>query len=124
MKREEMERERGEREALVARDAAPSGADGGLEEAASLGSVPELLEFVREHPDVNELPPEVLEKLKKGKKLMQAYAEYESERLRDELAAERQNRKNSERSPGSVSSAGGDDSELEELLAVFDSVFK
>lgn len=97
---------------------------GELEEAASLGSVPELLEFVREYPDVTTLPDEVLEAVRGGKPLMRAYAEYENARLRDELAAHNQNRRNAERTPGSVGSSAGESSEIDELLAVFDSVFK
>lgn len=95
-----------------------------LEEAASLGSVPELLEFIGAYPDVHVLPEEVLDAVKGGKKLMQAYAEYENAKLRDELTAQKQNRRNAERTPGSVRSDAGEDGELEELLAVFDSVFR
>lgn len=95
-----------------------------VEDDETLKDMPELLEFVREHPDVFELPSEVVDKLKAGMKLSQAYAMYENEKLREQLSAVKQNERNAQTAPGSALGDAQGGSEVDELLAIFNSVFK
>lgn len=90
----------------------------------ALGDTPELLEFVKAYPDVFDIPNEVKKLMKEGKSLLTAYREYENAQLKAELNALKQNKKNAATTPGSVGGNATGDEELDELLRVFNSVFK
>lgn len=71
------------------------------------GSEDEWLAFVREHPDVTELPERVVRRLAAGEPLRYAYAMEEIERLRCRLAVYEQNAQAAARSTGSLLSEDG-----------------
>jgi precorrin-6B methylase 2 len=67
--------------------------------------------FLGAYPGVKttEIPKEVWEKVAQGESLVSAYTMHRNRQLEAELAAERQNRKNQQRTTGSLSDpAGGD----------------
>ena len=68
----------------------------------------EISAFLAKYPgiDPKTIPAEVMEAWKGGTPLLYAYMEHENKTLKADNAAIEQNRKNSERSTGSVSSAG------------------
>lgn len=68
----------------------------------------EVNAFLAKYPgiDPKTIPSEVIEAWKGGTPLLYAYMEHENKTLKADNAAIEQNRKNSERSTGSVSSAG------------------
>lgn len=78
------------------------------EDAAKARRDDEAAEFLREFPDVEpkSIPKEVINKWMSGEPLVRAYMAYENKKLKAELAAMEQNQKNSQRSTGSVRSAG------------------
>ncbi len=94
------------------------------EPVESLSDLPELQEFVRAYPEVFDIPDEVRKLMKQGKGLLTAYREYENAQLKAELKALKQNKKNAATTPGSVGGNATGDEELDELLRVFNSVFK
>ncbi|MEA5051186.1 MAG: hypothetical protein VB021_06900 [Oscillospiraceae bacterium] len=94
-----------------------------LEQEADLSALPELREFVGAHPELTQLPEEVLESVRGGKGLMRAYADYENAQLKEKLRAYEQNEQNRRTSAGSVRGDAGDDAQLDELLRVFNAVF-
>lgn len=91
---------------------------------ASLSDVPELLEFVKNYPEVREFPPEVEKQIRGGKHPLDAYRSYENELLRNKLRAFEQNENNKKSSMGSVKSQAGAADELDDLMAIYNSVFK
>lgn len=66
------------------------------------GDEDEWLAFVREHPDVTELPESVIRRLSAGEPLRYAYAMAEIEQLRCRLAVYEQNAQAAARSTGSL----------------------
>lgn len=70
----------------------------------------DFTDFMRAYPKVkaDEIPREVWESVRGGRNLTEAYTMYENRRLQTELAAERQNRKNQETSPGSLGGSNVD----------------
>lgn len=71
--------------------------------------------FLAAHPGVkgSDIPQEVWAQVAAGKSLIAAYAEHENEQLKAELAAERQNKANAQRSPGSLTNPQGEDTRSE-----------
>lgn len=67
--------------------------------------------FYRAYPGVDpkNIPQEVWNEVKSGDSLTNAYTRYENRRLQAELAAERQNRANREKAPGSLGGNPMDD---------------
>ena len=67
--------------------------------------------FYRAYPGVDpkNIPQEVWNEVKSGDSLTNAYTRYENRRLQAELAAERQNRANREKAPGSMGGNPMDD---------------
>ena len=66
------------------------------------GDEDEWIAFVREHPDVTELPESVIRRLSAGEPLRYAYAMAEIEQLRCRLAVYEQNAQAAARSTGSL----------------------
>lgn len=94
-----------------------------LAQAASLASVPELMQFAAEHPDVYDLPQDVLDLLAHGMALREAWAQHENAELKARLA-EAEKRRRDDRSPGSMSGdAGFADASVGGLLEAFNAVF-
>ena len=60
--------------------------------------------FVRTHPEVTELPREVIERLERGEPLRYAYAMYENEQLRCQLDLLKERAHILKKSPGSLTS--------------------
>ena len=101
--------------------------DGRTETGAAKGEladVPELLEFVKNYPDVLEFPSEVEQEIISGKKPLDAYRSYENEQLRRKLRALEQKETNKRSSIGSARGDAGLDGGLDELMAVYNSVFR
>jgi hypothetical protein len=90
----------------------------------ALADVPELLEFVKNYPDVLEFPSEVEQEIISGKKPLDAYRSYENEQLRRKLRALEQKEANKRGSIGSAKGDAGLDGGLDELMAVYNSVFR
>lgn len=79
----------------------------------------DMEDFMAAHPGVKgaDIPNEVWAQVAAGKSMTTAYTEYENKQLKAELAAERQNKANSQRSPGSLTNPQGEDtrSELDKI---------
>lgn len=79
----------------------------------------DMEDFMAAHPGVKgaDIPNEVWAQVAAGKSMSTAYAEYENKQLKAELAAERQNKANAQRSPGSLTNPQGEDtrSELDKI---------
>ncbi len=79
----------------------------------------DMEDFMAAHPGVKgaDIPNEVWAQVAAGKSMTTAYTEYENKQLKAELAAERQNKANAQRSPGSLTNPQGEDtrSELDEI---------
>ena len=79
----------------------------------------DMEDFMAAHPGVKgaDIPNEVWAQVAEGKSMSTAYAEYENKQLKAELAAERQNKANAQRSPGSLTNPQGEDirSELDKI---------
>ena len=88
------------------------------------GELPDLQAFIQQYPDVNDIPDEVAEAMRGGQGLLEAYRAYENAKLKDELGAMRKNESNKKQAMGSARGEGGADGELDELMRVFESVFK
>lgn len=75
----------------------------------------DMEDFLVAHPGVKgaDIPKEVWTQVAAGKGLSAAYTEYENQQLRAELAAERQNKANAQRSPGSLTNPQGEDTRSE-----------
>ncbi len=80
--------------------------------------------LIAQFPELDELPDEVGAKIREGKKPLDAYREYEFERMRKELEDEKKKKSNKQSTPGSVRGDGEGDPDTEELLAIFNSVFR
>mgnify|MGYP000161883113 FL=1 len=87
--------------------------------AAFGGEDDEWILFVREHPDVTELPEQVVKRMAAGESLRTAYAMYENEMLRCRLAILSQNHGTAVKSPGSLLSEDGDTAEDPFLQGLF-----
>lgn len=87
--------------------------------AAFGGEDDEWILFVREHPDVTELPGQVVRRMAAGESLRTAYAMYENEMLRCRLAILSQNHETAVKSPGSLLSEDGDTAEDPFLQGLF-----
>lgn len=96
----------------------------GSGEESELSDVPDLLEFVKQYPDVREFPEPVAELIRQGKSPVEAYRAYENEDLRNKLRAMEQNAANQKTSLGSARGEAGDDDDLGEIMAIFNSVFQ
>lgn len=83
------------------------------------GEDDEWILFVREHPDVTELPEQVIKRIATGEPLRTAYAMYENEMLRCRLAILSQNHEAAVKSPGSLLSEDGDTAEDPFLQGLF-----
>ena len=90
----------------------------------TLSDVPELLEFVQNYPDILEFPSEVEQAILGGKNPLDAYRSYENEQLRRKLRALEQNEANKKSSIGSAKGEAGSDGELDDLMAVYNSIFR
>ena len=88
------------------------------------GDLPDLQAFIRQYPEVTEIPPEVESRIREGRSLLDAYREYENSKLRDELSAIKANERNRAQSMDSVRGDARGDAELDELMQVFEAVFK
>lgn len=100
-------------------------ADMGREEGlGQLADVPQLLEFVQQYPDVQQFPEPVAEFIRQGKSPLEAYRAYENEELRGKLRAMEQNEANQKMSPGSARGQADGRRELDDMMALFQSVFK
>lgn len=86
--------------------------------------LPDLQEFIKQYPGVTDIPDEVAQAMKGGKGMLEAYREYENASLKNELGTLKKNESNRRKSIGSVRGDGGGDAELDELMRVFESVFK
>ena len=79
----------------------------------------DMAAFLESHPGVKgaDIPGEVWAQVAAGKSLTAAYAEHENRQLKAELAAERQNKANAQRSPGSLTNPQGEDirSEIDKI---------
>lgn len=79
----------------------------------------DMEDFMAAHPGVKgaDIPNEVWAQVAAGKSMTTAYTEYENKQLKAELAAERQNKANAQRSPGSLTNPQGEDtrSELDKI---------
>ena len=84
----------------------------------------EFERFVAQYPDVTDLPVEVVQAVRRGTPLLDAYRAHENGALRAKLAALEQNERNARRSPGSARGDGDGDADTAELMAIFDSVFR
>lgn len=75
----------------------------------------DMAAFLEAHPGVKgaDIPGEVWAQVAAGKSLTAAYAEHENRQLKAELAAERQNKANAQRSPGSLTNPQGEDTRSE-----------
>lgn len=73
----------------------------------------EVAAFREAYPDVKTVPQEVWDQVNKGVPLVTAYTTHENKRLLAELAAERQNNANKQRSPGSL--GGNTAPEMDEI---------
>lgn len=75
----------------------------------------DMEDFMAAHPGVkgSDIPNEVWAQVASGRSLLTAYAEYENKQLKAELAAERQNKANIQRSPGSLTNPQGEDTRSE-----------
>lgn len=75
----------------------------------------DLQDFLKAYPtcDPKTIPKEVWEKVSQGVGLTAAYTMHENQRLQAELAAERQNKDNRQRTPGGLSGNSG--AELDEI---------
>lgn len=73
----------------------------------------EVAAFRELYPDVKTVPQEVWDQVNKGVPLVTAYITHENKRLLAELAAERQNNANKQRSPGSL--GGNTAPEMDEI---------
>lgn len=89
-----------------------------------LQDVPELMEFVQQYPDVRAFPEEVAELIRQGKSPLDAYRRYENDDLRNKLRAFEQNEANQKTSLGSARGQADADDELQELMAIYNSVFR
>ena len=71
----------------------------------------DMEDFMAAHPGVKgaDIPNEVWAQVAAGKSMTTAYTEYENKQLKAELAAERQNKANAQRSPGSLTNPPGED---------------
>lgn len=90
---------------------------------ALLGGLPDLLEFVKNYPGVLEFPLEVEEQIRSGQKPLEAYRGYENAQLRRKLREMEQNEANGRSAIGSARSQA-DPNEWDDLMAVYNSVFK
>ncbi len=86
--------------------------------------LPDLQAFIKQYPGVTDIPDEVAQAMRGGKGILEAYREYENANLKNELSAIKKNESNRQKAIGSVRSDGGGDAELDELMRVFESVFK
>lgn len=79
----------------------------------------DMEDFMAAHPGVKgaDIPNEVWAQVAAGKSMTTAYTEYENKQLKAKLAAERQNKANAQRSPGSLTNPQGEDtrSELDKI---------
>ncbi len=82
----------------------------------------EMERFVSRYPDVSEFPPEVEKRIRGGDSPLDAYREYEIEKLKAQVDALEKNDVNRKKSTGSAGSDAGED-ELKELESIFDSMF-
>lgn len=75
----------------------------------------EITSFMKAYPGVKatDVPKEVWAQMQQGVPLVSAYAMHENARLQAELAAERQNKANAQRTPGSMSGNRGQ--EMDEI---------
>lgn len=75
----------------------------------------DMEDFMAAHPGVkgSDIPQEAWAQVAAGKSLIAAYAEHENKQLKAELAAERQNKANAQRSPGSLTNPQGEDTRSE-----------
>lgn len=89
-----------------------------------LGELPDLLDFVRQYPDVLEFPAEVEEQIRGGQKPLEAYRCYENAQLRRKLRELEQNEANRRGAIGSARSQADIGDEQDDLMAVYKSVFK
>ncbi len=88
------------------------------------GDLPDLQAFIRQYPEVTDIPDEVAQAMRGGQGLVEAYRMYENARLKQELEAARANERNRAQAIGSVRGDGAADGELDELMRVFEAVFK
>ena len=93
-----------------------------LEEGDLLADTPALQALLDAYPELTELPPEVEDAIRAGSSPLDAYRAHENRRLQQQLQAMQQREKNRQ-APGSQ---GGDaeEEELDELMAVFNSMFQ
>ncbi len=75
--------------------------------------------FVRTHPEVTELPQEVVERLEQGEPLRYAYAMYENEQLRCQLDLLKERAHILKKSPGSLISDEADEGQDPFLEGLF-----
>lgn len=68
----------------------------------------DMSRFLKKFPDVkpDTIPPEVWKEVAKGDSIVTAYTEWRNQKLEAELAAERQNKANAQKTTGSLSTTG------------------
>lgn len=84
----------------------------------------EFEKFVAQYPDVLDLPVEVVQAVRRGKSLLDAYRKHENGALKAKIAALEQNERNARSTPGSALGDADGDNDTAELMAIFDSVFR
>ena len=105
--RAELDRQKAEIEAVLDRQRSAERRANELAQARQK----DIESFYRAYPNVDpkSIPQEVWGEVKGGDTLTNAYTRYENRRLQAELAAERQNRDNRAKAPGSLGGSPGDD---------------
>lgn len=88
-----------------------------------LSDVPQLAELIKEYPELTDIPKEVEQGIKAGKSPLNAYREYENQKLKEKLRAYEQNAKNGKSSIGSLGGDSVSDEDIDGLLRIFGSVF-
>ena len=98
------------------------GSIGGEEEVFK--DTEEMLEFVKRYPEVTDFPEKVAEMIKGGKSPLEAYREFENQLLKERLQAFEKNADNRERSIGSARGEADSDDEFDELMKIYNAVFR
>lgn len=101
-------------------DAQTGPGNGLLQRARQQARRQDMERFLQAYPEVKAetIPRQVWEQVARGMPLVSAYAMHENRQLKVELAAERQNRANRQRTPGALgANSGGEPDELDRMWA-------
>ncbi len=106
------------------RAAEESGRAALLNEEERAAAIRNFEKFTKKFPDVLDLPVEVVEAVRGGDGLLDAYLTHENTALKSKVAALEKNESNARRAAGSARGEAGDDEDTAELMAIFDSIFR